>query len=244
MLFFFGLWFLLFALGLSGLLSSLWGMICIIGAAIVGQIFIATHAAIEASRLGAARLKWYNKWYVYICILLLTGVVIPPAILKAQHDILRVRTFKVPAESMSPSLKLGDCFLAKLQEYGDRLPQRGDIIVFPYPEDRSNTFVKRVVGLPGERLEIRDKIVFINGQRLQDPWAVHVSNVTYPSNLNPRDNLGPAEVPEGAVFVLGDNRDASYDSRFWGCVETKDIEGKAMFIYWSDDRGRIGKQLL
>ena len=132
----------------------------------------------------------------------------------------------MPASSMVPGLELGDHFIAKLEKYGDRLPRRGDIIVFPYPEDRSVDFVKRVIGLPGERIEIKDKVVFINGRPLEDPWGVCESNVTFPSNIAPRDNFGPVEVPKGSVFVLGDNRDYSHDSRFWGYVETKDIQGK------------------
>jgi len=242
-LFFFGLWLIFFVVGLSGLIFSLSGLICWIAIGIVGYILLATLAAIEAARIKETALKRYNKWYVYCCIVLLANIGFAPVIIKIQHDFLGVRAFRMSASSMIPGLELGDHFLAKLEKYGDRLPRRGDIIIFPYPEDRSKDFVKRVIGLPGERLEIKDKMVFINGQRLTDPWGVYLSNVTFPSNVAPRDNFGPVEVPQGAVFVFGDNRDYSHDSRFWGHVETKEIEGKAEFIYWSNDRNRIGKQL-
>ena len=242
-LFFFGLWLIFFVVGLSGLIFSLSGLICWIAIVIVGYILIATLAAIEATRMKETALKRYNKWYVYCCIVLLANIGFAPVIIKIQHDFLGVKAFKMPASSMRPALEEGDHFIAKLEKYGDRVPRRGDIIIFPYPEDRSKDFIKRVIGLPGERIEIKDKVVFINDERLQDQWGAHESNVIFPSNVAPRDNFGPVDIPEGAVFVLGDNRDYSHDSRFWGYVETKDIEGKAGFIYWSNDRNRIGKQL-
>jgi signal peptidase I len=240
-LLFFGWWLVLIVLGFSGLVFSLWGLICFIVAGIVCQILIATHAAIEAAHLKVVPLKWYNKWYIYVCTILLVNHALAAAIPLAQRHLVGARGFRMTSSPMVPALEEGDHFIAKLEKYGDRLPRRGDIIVFPYPEDRSKNFVERVIGLPGERLEIRDKAVFINDKRLQDPWGVHESNVTFP--IAPRDNFGPVEVPEGEVFVLGDNRDFSRDSRFWGYVRIKDIEGKAIFIYWSNDRNRIGKQL-
>jgi signal peptidase I len=166
-----------------------------------------------------------------------------PVIVKIKHNFLGARAFKIPASSMKPALEEGDYLIAKLEKYGDRVSRRGDIIVFPYPEDRSVNFVKRVIGLPGERIEIKDKLVFVNGQRLDDPWGVHEGSVNFPSDVNPRDNFGPVQIREGSVFVLGDNRDNSHDSRFWGDVKIKEIEGRAVFIYWSNDLNRIGKQL-
>ena len=238
-LFHFGLWLLVFVMGLSGLVFSLRGLICIIAVASVCPILIASHAAIEASRLKEARLKWYNKWYVYCCLVLLANTALAPVIIKGQHDVLRVRAFKESSVSMIPTLEQADHLVAKWEGYGDRLPGRGDIVIFPYPEDRSKDFVKRVIGLPGERIEIKDKVVFINGKRLEDPWGVHFDS----TKIVARDNCGPVDIPEGAVFVLGDNRDFSHDSRFWGDVKIKDIEGKAIYIYWSNDLNRIGKHL-
>ena len=101
----------------------------------------------------------------------------------------------------------------------------------------------RAVGLPGERIQIKDKVVFINDQRLEDSWGVYKTRVTIPRNVSPRDNFGRVDIPAGEIFVMGDNRDFSQDSRFWGNVEIKEIKGKALFIYWSDDWSRIGKQI-
>lgn len=245
-LFFVGSWFLLFLLLLTGLIFSFSGLIALLATAIVCPILIATFAAIQAARLNAVPLKWYNRWYFYICAILIVSLafeVAAPFVVRPLTSVAGGRSFKMTSYPMTPALEKGDHFVAKLEKYGDRLPRRGDIIVFPYPQDRSKDFVMRVIGLPGERIEIKDKVVFINGKRLEDPWGVYKSNVIFPSDVNPRDNFGPVDVPTGAVFVLGDNRDYSHDSRYWGYVKTKDIEAKAIFIYWSDVWNRIGKQL-
>lgn len=144
---------------------------------------------------------------------------------------------------MDPALKEGDMFIVKLRPYGSRLPERGAVVVFPSPKDKSKVYVKRVIGLPGERLKIVDKKVFVNDQPLEDTWGVFTTATVMPSATLPRDNFGPMIIPEGSVFVLGDNRDNSYDSRFWGPVPAGDIQGKVLYVYWSDDGGRIGKRL-
>jgi signal peptidase I len=118
------------------------------------------------------------------------------------------------------------------------MPKRGDVIVFKYPEDESKDFIKRVVGEPGDMIEIREKRVYINGDRLEEPYAVHSDPVTFPQELQPRDNYGPLKVPQDSFFVMGDNRDHSMDSRYWGVVKHNKIKGKAFLIYWSWDKGR------
>jgi len=164
-----------------------------------------------------------------------------------------VQAFKIPSGSMLPTLLIGDHLLVNKFIYGLRIPfsgklllpykkpARGDVVVFRYPKDKSIDYIKRVVGTPGDTIEIRTKKVFINGQAVEDSHA-HISS---PAVLNaassPRDNLGPILVPEGRIFVMGDNRDNSYDSRFWGFVDQKDILGKAFILYWSWD---IEKPLL
>lgn len=122
--------------------------------------------------------------------------------------------------------------------WGD--PARGDIIVFLFPEDETKDFIKRVVGLPGDTVEIRNKQVSINGQRVTERYIQHVDSGILPHRVQPRDNLGPLRVPPDHYFVLGDNRDQSLDSRFWGFVQRSKIKGNAFLIYWSwDGRGRF-----
>jgi signal peptidase I len=173
-----------------------------------------------------------------------------------------VQAFKIPSGSMKPTLEIGDHILVNKFSYGVKLPylrntiipiaqpQRGDIAVFIYPEDKTKDFIKRVIAVGGDTVEIRNKKIFLNGAPMQDPFGVHVEDVIYPKALQRRDNLGPIKVPEGTIFVMGDNRDQSYDSRFWGFVKLEDVIGKAFIIYFSwdsDDNtvrwNRIGKLL-
>ena len=173
-----------------------------------------------------------------------------------------IQAYKIPSGSMKPTLQIGDHILVSKFNYGIKLPflrttlipvgapQRGDIVVFIYPEDRSKDFIKRLIGLPGDTIEIRNKKIFINGLPYSDMHGVYVDNLIIPGAVQPRDNFGPVTVPEGSLFVMGDNRDESYDSRFWGFVSKKDVLGKALIIYWSWNQGehwirwsRIGRIL-
>jgi signal peptidase I len=158
-----------------------------------------------------------------------------------------VQAFKIPSGSMIPTLQIGDHILVNKLAYGIRVPlwghylvdfgkvQRGDVIVFIFPEDRSKDFIKRVVGVAGDTVEIRGKKIYINGQQVEDPYA-HFEGDD-PQNILPasRDDYGPTKVPENHLFVMGDNRDRSYDSRFWGFVNLDAVRGKAFLIYWSWD---------
>lgn len=158
-----------------------------------------------------------------------------------------VQAFKIPSGSMLPTLQIGDHILVNKFIYGTKIPftdriiipfktpQRGDIIVFKFPEDEKKDFIKRVIGLPGDVVEIRDKRVYINGKPLDEPYAVHRDPHLYPPGVQPRDNFGPIIVPNDSYFVMGDNRDYSLDSRYWGFVKLNKIKGKAFIIYWSWD---------
>lgn len=156
-----------------------------------------------------------------------------------------IQAFKIPSGSMIPTLKIGDHILVNKFIYGTKLPftdriiiplkrpNRGDIIVFKFPDDEKKDFIKRVIGLPGDIVEIKGKGVYINGSLIDDSYAVHSDPVVYPSGIQPRDNFGPLTVPQDSYFVMGDNRDFSLDSRYWGFVKLNKIKGKAFIIYWS-----------
>ena len=156
-----------------------------------------------------------------------------------------IQAYKIPSGSMKPTLLIGDHILVSKFNYGIKLPlirstllpigtpKRGDIVVFIYPEDRSKDFIKRLVGVPGDTIEIRDKKILINGLPYKDEHGVYVDHLIIPGSVQPRDNFGPVTVPEQKLFVMGDNRDESYDSRFWGMVDQRDVLGKALIIYWS-----------
>jgi len=150
-----------------------------------------------------------------------------------------VQAFKIPSGSMLPTLQIGDHILVNKLIYRFEKPSRGDIIVFKFPYGDGKDFIKRVIGLPGETIELRDKQVFINGQPLEETYAIHKDPQILTNPHSPRDNFGPVQVPEGQLFVMGDNRDQSMDSRFWGFLDVGKIKGKAFIIYWSWDRERF-----
>jgi signal peptidase I len=171
-----------------------------------------------------------------------------------------VQAFKIPSGSMIPTLLIGDHILVSKLSYGIQWPndckfqmafppvncyasqaiiefgkpQRGDIIVFRFPEDEEKDFIKRIVGTPGDTVQIKNKMVLVNGTPLDDKaFTQRIDPGMIDGTINPRDNFGPVTVPEGSYFVMGDNRDQSLDSRFWGYVREEKIRGKAFRIYWS-----------
>ena len=143
-----------------------------------------------------------------------------------------VQPYKIPAKSMQPTILKGDYVLVNKYIYYFKQPRRGDIVVFPYPKDPVKDYIKRLVALEGDTVEIRDKQLFINQRMLQESYVVYVE----PSTVDQRDNFGPTNVPPNSVFVLGDNRDRSADSRFWGFVDSGKVKGRADTIYWSWDQ--------
>ncbi|MDM8550516.1 signal peptidase I [Desulfobacterales bacterium HSG2] len=156
-----------------------------------------------------------------------------------------VQAFKIPSGSMKETLQIGDHILVNKFIYGIRVPftnktivsikdpEREDIIVFKFPEDPDKDFIKRVVGLPGDVIEIRNKQLYINKKPFNGDYAVYKDSHVIPPGMQPRDNLEPKTVPPNSLFVMGDNRDQSYDSRFWGFVGLEAVRGKAFMIYWS-----------
>jgi len=162
-----------------------------------------------------------------------------------------VQAFKIPSGSMEDTLLVGDHLLVCKFLYGTKIPltdskilkirdpKRGDVIVFEYPEDPSKDFIKRVVGLPGDVVEAKDKKVFVNGKPFENPHEIHKESDIIPKAQNPRDNFGPVTVPADSYFVMGDNRDRSYDSRFWGFVKSPKIKGLAFIKYWSWDKEKF-----
>lgn len=166
-----------------------------------------------------------------------------------------VQAFKIPSGSMKQTLQIGDHILVNKFIYGIKMPfwgktiipvkepKHGDIIVFRFPEDPDKDFIKRVIGVEGDVVEIRDKVVYINQKRLNHDYGVHSDPGIIAGRSQPRDNFGPVKVPPDSLFVMGDNRDHSYDSRFWGFVDLKAVKGKAFIIYWSWDKETFSPRL-
>ncbi|PWB78487.1 MAG: signal peptidase I [Candidatus Methylomirabilota bacterium] len=150
-----------------------------------------------------------------------------------------VQAFKIPSGSMLQTLQVGDHILVNKFLYWFTDPHHGDIIVFKYPQDEARDFIKRVIGLPGDTVEVREKQVYVNGHPLTEPYAIHLDPVMLDNPGSSRDNFGPVIVAPGQLFMMGDNRDYSMDSRFWGFLDEKKIRGKAFIIYWSWDSERF-----
>jgi signal peptidase I len=167
-----------------------------------------------------------------------------------------VEAYVIPSGSMEPTLLVGDHLLVNKIIYGLRMPDsifglhvpglhlgkylfrleavhRGDIVIFVSPRDRTLDLIKRVIGIPGDRIEVRSGVVWRNGEPADDPHAHFEVAPENRSGENPRDNLAPITVPPGKLFMMGDNRDNSFDSRFWGFADEGDVEGRPMVITWS-----------
>lgn len=160
---------------------------------------------------------------------------------------LLLQAFRIPSSSMENTLLIGDHIFVNKFLYGYHIPftkgrvmefshpKRGDIVVFVFPEDKSKDFIKRVVGTPGDTVEVREKNVYVNGQPQVEPYTRYADGKSIDTIAPQRDNMALITVPPGKYFMMGDNRDRSYDSRFWGFVEEDALIGKALFIYFSID---------
>ena len=169
-----------------------------------------------------------------------------------------IQAYKIPSGSMEPTLLIGDHILVNKLIYGLRMPDsilgmhppgipygnylfrlesihHGDVVVFVFPPDPTKDFIKRVIGLAGDTVEVRAGVVYLNGAQVPDPHAHYEVPLAEHVTPSPRDNFGPVKVPDGKLFMMGDNRDRSYDSRWWGFVDDDEVEGRALVIYWSWD---------
>jgi len=211
----------------------------------------------EETYLGSGKAKgmareWGEALIVALCIALFAKAFI-------------IGAYRIPSSSMEDTLLKGDFLLATKYNYGltvpmtthkfwgaDRLPERGDIIIFTFPMDHRMDFVKRVIGLPGDTIEVKNKQLLVNGKPFVTGHEKNTDDLIIPaySDKAVRDNFGPVKIGPGQVFAMGDNRDNSYDSRFWGPVPIENIKGKALIIYFSWDSdthwirlGRFGRMI-
>jgi len=148
----------------------------------------------------------------------------------------------VPTASMEGTILVGDHLIMNKLFYGPEIPllhwrlpmlktiHRGEIVVFRYPKDPSQTFLKRVAAVGGDRVELRDGVLYVNSQAVHEPYAVHRGSLRAA-----HEQMSPQTVPEGQLFVMGDNRENSSDSRDWGFVPVKSVIGEPLFVYWSYD---------
>jgi len=233
---------LLGVLWLSGLTGRFfWGFVLTVATVLALQIWAIVDSMVVAWRSRVSpRHRFASCWLLgsaVVALVVLPRVLLPLAV---------VKSYFIQSGAMAPTLPAGDQVFAELGYYDDHPLAVGEIVIFRSLENPAEELVKRVVALPGDRVEIRDKALYVNDKPVHEPWAVH-RDVPRPFSLNPklrlRDNLSPLVVPKDAFFVLGDNRDFAYDSRFFGPVPIENLRGKVLFVHWSADRSRIGRTL-
>ena len=206
-------------------------------------------AATGAATRAKARIKSTFREYVEALLLAIVLTVVIRGLV--------VQAFRIPTGSMEETLLVGDFLFVNKMVYGSEIdigfggnrilyyrfpairePKPGDIIVFRYPDDPARDFIKRCVAVGGQVVELREKVLYVDGRPREEPYAVHKDPRVLPRETDRRDNFGPYVVPQGHLFMMGDNRDNSHDSRFWGALPRNLVKGKAMFLYWSWDADR------
>lgn len=192
------------------------------------------------------KLKPILGYLILVAVIIFHSTIIRPLLgntIKQKY----IQAFKIPSDSMFPALLVGDMLLVDKHAYSNNNPKRGDVIVFQSPENPSKTLIRRIVGLGRETIEIKNTKVYINGSLYAEPYEINTDK-TFQSNE--RNTLNPFAIPENNYFVIGDNRDQKHDNTFWGIVDRKDVNGKAIKFYWSWDKDnsrvrwdRIGRDI-
>lgn len=225
----------------------------------LADIVFGLHAYWQAKFIGKAKMGLLHRWWIYLGFAVLLyglpdgyGLFMPT----------RIMSFQIPSESMLPNLLIGDRLVADGWAYWKHEPQRGDIVVFDYPKDPSIKYVKRLIGVAGDVVELREGELYLNGKMVEqnrtDRPIVNekgwehteflenldgVKHTIFRAQPMSNGNFGPVTVPEGKFFMMGDNRDRSSDSRVWGFVSRDQIIARMRYIYfsWDSEKGRIRK---
>jgi signal peptidase I len=223
----------------------------------------AVSTAVRQVRMGQGS---QHTWRSYLVGLSLLSVTVFGLSGNVPDRIPGVRAYKMVATSMSPTLDSEDRIVADMRYYGSHGPQRGDLVVFKFPYQDHPVYIKRIIGVPGDHVKIVDQQVIVNGQRMSEPYIVHDVSAPFDpfgenfpphspeylqANMQPEwaDEIfqyihdGEIAIPPDKYFTLGDNRDHSWDSRYWGLLARDKILGKALYIYWSKDKSRVGRTI-
>lgn len=206
-------------------------------------------AARWAREAETGELRWFQRWYVYLAATLIAIFAIQPVLGPVYNRWTRYQGFKIPSRAMENTVLVGDVLMADMWAYRSREPNRGELVVFRYPPEPERDFIKRCVAVPGDTVEIRDKVLYLNGENAEEDYVTFRDSRTIlnaapaPRSIRTRDNFGPFTVPSASIFVLGDNRDNSHDSRVWGVVSYDLLRGKALYVYWGETVDRIGIDL-
>jgi signal peptidase I len=204
-------------------------------------VLVAADAYKVASKIRELELRRYNRWYVYVSIILAFTYLIHPSL--RQLIPIGFRSYSIPSSTMEPTLLVGDYLVSDPRYYRSHKPQRGDVVIFTYPLDRTKVLIRRVIALEGESIEIRDKQIYVDGRKIEDRFAARRESTAMASDFSPDDSMGPVLIPSGFVFVLGDNKALGLDSRSWGPLDVRDTIAKPLYVYWAKDKSRIGTDI-
>jgi signal peptidase I len=236
-IFFLSGYFLIIASALAGLHRYFYGLVGVFALRIAWQAYIIADALVVSIKRKEIVLNFYNKAYIFVIFVLISFLSILTINPLINNRLVGIKSYSIPGGAMQPTLLVGDNIIADQNYYHNTRPQRGEVLIFIYPKDPSIDYLKRVIGLPGDKVEIKDKKVYINGQEYRTAEAVFNDPKIYRGPGDPRrDNFGPVTLPPDNYFVMGDNRDLSFDSRFWGFVPLDRIKGKVLYIYFSRDK--------
>lgn len=225
------------------------GLIILLLITLCFLVYIIIDAIRQAKKTtGEHPFKNYDRWYFYVLVILITSGISFSTKIVLNENI--IKAYKIPTSSMAPTLLHGDYLMSNRLFYCANNVNRGDIIIFESPENERLEFIKRVIGLPGDTLEIKNHRVFINGVPLEDDYLPDEKSENLETEKNTHANFGPVYIPLESYFVLGDNRENSLDSRTFGPISRTAIKGKPSLIYfsWSSDFpfirfSRIGKRI-
>ena len=218
---------------------------CYLGA----RLYFIIASFLLAKKKSPIALTRFNRWYAYGAYILLTAIgsfVV--------GSLSPTNSYHVPTAGMEPAIEAGDYIMADMNHYNSHGVKAGDIVVFYHPEDPRQPYVKRCIALGGETVEIRDGLAFVDGNRSLPTLFLKRGSQSikprdfkdpriYPPDSGNEDQYGPVTIPEGKLFMLGDYRDNSLDSRYFGFVDRSAVVGKAVYVYWSNDLSRVGKSL-
>ena len=238
----------------AGLCNRPYGGLLVLVMGLAFALFVMFDAFRNAVVLKRIATKGYNRWYFYVLIVLINSLVILPL---TKSVAVPLKAYRIPSGSMKPTLLIGDHFVIDKKHYKKEKLKRGDVVVFKWPRNEKKRFIQRIIGLPGNTIEIKDDALYVNHERIELKFVGTYSDRElgrahkYLESLGETkhyildvgkksENFGPKFVPENAIFVMGDNRDQSLDSRYWGFVSLDKVEGKALYIYWSKHKRRIG----
>lgn len=206
------------------------------------SLAISGEALVTAARGEGGETSRVNRWYVYLTAVLFGAFVAGPVIL-LPLKVAGIRLYRIASDTMEPTLLAGEWVAGEVAPYRKRKPARGDVVIFPYRGNPSREFIKRVVVLEGETVAIAGGKVTVNGLPLAEPWTIERSRPAIPAGGTAPDSMAATTVPPGSVFVLGDSRDISFDSRFYGPVETGRIRARALYVVWSKVPGGMGRAI-